>query len=101
MSPNTRQPGTGAYGLAEPTLADARAALAAVFGSEDGNAKWQHLLHGAGLTGAETDSAALSRLIAAMRGADPVTALCGQSLAIRLDSYTRLSATHDLLRSTP
>src|SRR5689334_15374177 len=94
------RPGTGAYGLAEPTLTDVRAALSAVFGPARGAELYADALREAGLAGTEQDAASLARLIDVMRRGEPVVALCAQSMAIRLDSFVRLSAAHQMLRST-
>jgi len=94
-------PSTGAYGLAEPTLTDVRTALEAIFGPDRGAELYQDSLRTAGLTGTEHGEPALTRMIDGMRRGEPVVALCAQSMAIRLDSFTRLSAAHQMLRSTP
>ncbi|GIH99866.1 hypothetical protein [Planobispora takensis] len=94
-------PGSGAdiYGLAAPTLADARTALVAVYGEPDARRIWIELLDRAQMTGAETGEAALERFIQVMRDHHPVTALCGRSLNIRLHSYRRLAAAYDMTGS--
>ncbi|MBG0818592.1 hypothetical protein [Planomonospora sp. ID82291] len=94
-------PGAGAdvYGVNRPSLADARTALNAVYGERAAAALWPVLLERARLTGAETGSPALERLMEAMSGHHPVTALCARSLTIRLYSYQRLSAIDETDRS--
>ncbi|MER7282760.1 hypothetical protein ABT369_50875 [Dactylosporangium sp. NPDC000244] len=88
---------TGPYEMSRPDLAEARESLHRLYGAGT-EQLWSDLLRQAQLTGRETDPAALERLIAAMLAADPVTALCGRSLAIRAATFVRLSAVHDLIR---
>ncbi|MEU8238391.1 hypothetical protein AB0C07_09110 [Actinoplanes missouriensis] len=80
-----------AYELEEPTLATARAALQGYFGphTED---LWLTLLFDAGLTGDETGSRAVNRLIATMQASHPIARLCARSLAVRVAVYDRLVA---------
>ncbi|MGI5241935.1 hypothetical protein [Dactylosporangium sp. CA-139066] len=87
----------GPYEMARPDLGEARAALHRLYGART-DQLWDDLLRAAQLTGRETEPAALERLVAAMLAADPVTALCGRSLAIRASTFVRLSAVHDLIR---
>ena len=85
----------GAYGLAQPQLADVRASLTKVFG-ERVDPIWVRLLSTAGLTGTETDLDSLTRLGQAMLASDqPVVALCGRGLVIRLASFAHLRSVHD------
>lgn len=93
------EPAVNLYGLAAPTLPDALAALTAVFGDAHADELWRKLLRNANLSGTETDASALDRLVETMRRADPVTALCARSLAIRSETFTRLSATYHMIRS--
>jgi hypothetical protein len=84
------------YGLARPTLDDARTAVHRVHGA-DGPQVWQRLLHAAGMDG--TEPGALDRLLPLMASADPVTRLCATALRIRSVSHEHLSAAHTNLRS--
>lgn len=84
------------YGLARPTLDDARAAVHRVHGP-DGPQVWSRLLHAAGMSGAEPD--ALERLLPLMASADPVTRLCATALRIRSVSHDSLAVAHANLRS--
>ncbi|GGM25829.1 hypothetical protein ACFFX1_16960 [Dactylosporangium sucinum] len=88
---------SGPYEMSRPDLAEARESLRRLYGAGT-DRLWADLLRAAQLTGRETDPAALERLITAMLGADPVTALCGRSLAIRATTFVRLSSVHDLIR---
>ena len=91
-------PATGAYGLALPTLDDARTSVVRVHGTAGADV-WQDLLRTAGLTGSEQDRGALERLLAAMAAApDQVTSLCARSIRIRLTTYDRLNAAHAIVR---
>jgi hypothetical protein len=88
---------TGPYDLSRPDLSEARESLHRLYGAETGQL-WNDLLRSAQLTGRETDPASLDKLVAAMLAADPVTALCGRSIAIRAATFTRLSAVHVQIR---
>jgi hypothetical protein len=88
----------GRYQIPRPTLADANEVLARVHGT-DFPKIWSNLLAAAGLNGREADAAALDRLLAAMRTADPVTSLCGRSLAIRVATHRHLTAAHGIINS--
>ena len=87
-----------AYGLRRPTLADARDAVHRVHGPA-GGAVWAGLLATSRMSGDETDTGALGRLLRTMTAGDPVTQLCAQALRIRLASHTHLSAAHAITRS--
>jgi hypothetical protein len=89
--------GTGPYGLEQPTLADACAALRRLYGPHMGDI-WQNLLVRTGLDGTETDIVSFERLVNSMSTAEPITRLCGRSLGVRAAAYRRLAATHG---STP
>jgi hypothetical protein len=82
---------TGAYQLAQPTLDDAYTALRGLYGPHS-NDIWRTLLARAGLTGQEKDLDSFDRLVSFMHGAEPITQLCGRSLAIRSASYRHLAA---------
>jgi hypothetical protein len=88
----------GPYDLTRPDLAEAREAVQRLY-RDAADELWGELLRKAGLRGDETDDASLQRLISTMLAADPVIALCGRSLAIRANTFTRLSAAHDLIKS--
>ena len=95
----TQPPPTGAiYGLPRPDLTEAAEAVRRVCG-HDTDGVWQQLLQSAGLTGRENDPASMNRLLTAMRAGNPVLAMCAQALTIRLETYDRLSAAHDMIRS--
>ena len=78
-----------AHELQQPTLATARAALEGFFGPHTDDL-WRTLLFDSGLTGEETDSRALRRLISTMQVAHPIARLCARSLAVRVAVYDRL-----------
>ncbi|WP_229068258.1 hypothetical protein [Actinoplanes sp. DH11] len=80
------------YELQEPTLATARTALEGFFGAHTDDL-WLTLLFDAGLTGEETGTKALHRLIAVMQVGHPIARLCARSLAVRVAVYDRLVAT--------
>lgn len=88
----------GPYGLRRPTLGDARESVLRVHDS-DGPAVWAALLQSAGISERQDGEHDLARLLDAMEAADPVTRLCAQALRIRVVSFDRLSAAHDLTRS--
>ncbi|HET6484620.1 MAG TPA: hypothetical protein VFG35_31895 [Actinoplanes sp.] len=88
---------TGPYRLKCPTIADAHAAMTRLYGAQvDGI--WAGVLAQASLRGSETGLADVKRLIAAMIAADPVTALCGRSLAIRLSAFEHLSIARTVIQ---
>ncbi len=95
--PTTDQPPV-AYGLARPVVGDGEEALRRVYGHAAGEI-WERLLRRAGLAGDETDEDSLTRLLDAMRSAEPVTALVGRALLIRRVSYQNLSAAQSTIRS--
>jgi hypothetical protein len=89
---------TDAYDLQPPDLNEAHEAINRLYGA-NATQMWNTLLSNAGLTGAETDSAALDRLLAAMFATDPVTALCARSIQLRAETHGRLSTVHALIRA--
>jgi hypothetical protein len=86
------------YGIARPTLAGTRAALATV-SSGDVTSQWKALLARAGLTGSETDVESLQRLLATMTAAGGAVALCSRAQSIRLQCHIRLTAVHDMVHA--
>lgn len=97
--------GTGAYGLPMPTWRDVRDSLERIYGAA-GTAVWQRLAHEAGIVehdhGRESSDQrrkSLERMLTAMEAdGDPVVALCGLAVAIRLVSYDHLSAVQAAIR---
>ena len=85
-------------GLTRPDLTEARRAVERIYGPEAPGI-WTDLLSTARLEGSERDQEAIDRLLDAMRAAAPVTALCGEALAIRVASYDRLVQAHALMGS--
>jgi hypothetical protein len=85
--------GTGPYGLEQPTLAEAFAALRRLYGPHTGDI-WQSLLARTRLSGTETDLDSFDRVVECMNTAEPITRLCGRGLAIRAAAYRRLAAAH-------
>ncbi|RLK62029.1 hypothetical protein [Actinokineospora cianjurensis] len=88
---------TAPYGFHSPTLTDAENAIHRLYPSTGGQV-WSSLLVKAGLTGRETDVAALSGLIDAMEKTDPVLSLCAQAFRIRSTTHTALTAAETLVR---
>jgi hypothetical protein len=87
-----------AYGLAMPTCRDVRDSLERIYGPS-GAAVWERLVRESGIDGHEQGPEALRRLLVAMEANDdPVVALCGTSMAIRLTSFDHLSAAHAAIR---
>jgi hypothetical protein len=82
---------TADHRLARPTLADARTALERMYGPHLDDV-WSSLLARTGLTGAEQDSTSFDRLVNAMCSGEPVTRICGRSLAMRAATHKRLTA---------
>ncbi|WP_328477206.1 hypothetical protein OHA21_23915 [Actinoplanes sp. NBC_00393] len=80
------------YGLARPTVDDARAAVLRVHAG-DGPRVWDQLLHAAG------PQPGIERLLDLMATSDATTRLCALALQIRLNSHTHLTAAHDMTRS--
>ena len=89
----TPESGTGPYGLEQPTLAEALAALQRLYGPHTPNI-WQSLLARTGLDGTESDPVSFDRLVNCMNTAEPITRLCGRSLGIRAAAHRRLAAAH-------
>lgn len=85
------------YDLDQPTLETARAALGRLYGPHATDV-WRTLLFSAGLAGDETDLDSFERLVACMSAAEPITRLCGRSLAVRSGTYKRLSAAQAQIR---
>ncbi len=86
------------YGLAEPTMADARVVVERINGSLDG--VWTGMLQAAGLSGQENDRASFDRLLAVMmQGSGPMR-LAAQALHVRATSYDHLAAALQITRST-
>lgn len=87
---------TDPYHMRRPDLAEARAALVQLYGpgAED---RWQRLLTRAGLSGRETDPDAIRRVAEAMQATDPVMALSGRSLLIRVNTYEYLLAASEII----
>jgi hypothetical protein len=84
-----------AYGLARPTVADARAAVERVLRSEAAPA-WARIVQAAG--GTDERTLELARVIEAMaRDTDDVVRLCARALSIRTASFDRLAATHAIV----
>jgi hypothetical protein len=80
------------YGLARPTLDDARASVHRAHAGA-GPRVWAQLLRTAGLDGARAggDGDGLERMITVMYDADPTSRLCALALRIRITSHTQLS----------
>ncbi len=91
---------TDPYHMTRPDLAEAEAAIGRLYGHEAG-AVWQKLLASAGLTGRETDPAAVERLAETMLAADPVLSLSGRGLMIRIKSYEYLLAAAEMIADAP
>ncbi|GAA0588032.1 hypothetical protein GCM10010172_86330 [Paractinoplanes ferrugineus] len=85
------QDATGGHRLARPSLDDARAAVHSLYGPHTGDI-WQNLLFTAGLTGNETSSAAMDRMVAVMQAAEPLVQLCARGLQVRVSAYRSLAA---------
>jgi hypothetical protein len=84
---------TGPYCLTRPTLHEAHSALRSLYGPHTDDL-WQTLLFSAGLTGEETASSALDRLLVAMQAAPPLVQLCGRGLRVRVAAYESLARAH-------
>jgi len=87
-----------AYGLEEPTLADAQAALQRVHGAVGIAARWAEMLARAGVSD-QDDPHSLRRVVDALASEGPVGALCAAALRIRITSFDQLSAVNNTLRS--
>lgn len=79
------------YHMPRPDLAEAKAAMHRLYGYRADD-MWQTLLGKAGLSGHESDPAAVERMAETMMATDPVMALCGRSLVIRYKTYEYLLA---------
>ncbi|GLW91083.1 hypothetical protein [Actinokineospora globicatena] len=89
---------TDPYGFRRPTVADAENAIRRLHPTT-ADQVWTALRAKANLTGTEPDADALTALITAMEGTDPVLSLCAQAFRIRSGTHTALSAAHALVRS--
>ena len=74
-----------------PTLADARLALGRIYGPA-ADPMWSALLVRAGLTGAEEDENSLRQLLATMKDAAPVVALCARTMLVQLADFHQATA---------
>jgi hypothetical protein len=84
-------PAGAGYRLERPTLADAHTALERLYGPHTEDV-WQTLLFRSGLSGHETDPVSFDRLVNCMMAAEPITRLCGRSLAVRAAAHARIPA---------
>jgi hypothetical protein len=82
---------TDPYQMRRPDMAEAKAAVGRLYGHTSDDV-WRSLLTRTGLTGRETDPAAIQRLAQAMLADDSVLSLCGRSLLIRINGYEFLLA---------
>ncbi|GAA0237595.1 hypothetical protein [Cryptosporangium japonicum] len=89
---------SGPYGLPRPDLDEAHQALAEIY-AEITDRIWTQILHQTGLSGRETDPDALDRVIDAMKSSDPITALCGRSLEIRVAAFDAIATDRELIGS--
>ena len=85
------------YHMQRPDLAEAEAAVYRLYGHESAG-RWQSLLAAARLTGHETEPDAVERVVEVMLAADPVTALCGRGLAIRIRTYEYLLSAASIIQ---
>jgi hypothetical protein len=90
---------SGPYGLPRPDLDEAHHALAEIY-AEITDRIWHQLLRETRLTGRETDPDALDRVIEAMKAGDPITALCGRSLEIRVAAFDAIATDRELIGSS-
>ena len=79
------------YHMPRPGLTEAKAAVHRLYGHRSDD-MWRALLAKAGLTGQESDPAAVERMAETMMATDPVLELCGRSLIIRYRTYEYLLA---------
>lgn len=84
------------YHMKRPSLADAQGVLEQIYGATAGD-RWNRLLGQAGLTGHETDPAAVRRLAEAMMASDEVMALSGRSLMIQVNTYEYLLTASEII----
>lgn len=84
------------YHMRRPDLPEARAAIEQLYGYAAAD-RWQKVLAQAGLTGQETDPGAVRRVAEAMMAADPVMALSGRSLMIRINTYEYLLTASEIV----
>lgn len=84
MSVDTAAP--AASQVDPPTLADARTALERIYGPHTENV-WLTLLHHANLSGSETDTWAIDRLLSVMIVGDPMARLCARGLEVRVATH--------------
>ncbi|WP_035858756.1 hypothetical protein [Cryptosporangium arvum] len=89
---------SGPYGLPRPDLDEAHLALAEIY-AEITDRIWTQILNETGLSGRETDPDALDRVIDAMKSSDPITALCGRSLEIRVAAFDAIATDRELIGS--
>ena len=81
------------YGLCRPTVADVLVAVGRMH-KKDAAAVWAQLLTTAGMSGDETDEAALDRLLDAMSERDPLSRVAARGVRVRMSSYDSLAAVH-------
>jgi len=94
----TAEPGcVAAYGFIQPTAEEARRSLERIYGAATPPV-WAALVQQAGVAPLGTFDVAteVARLTEAfLHSGDPVVALCGRALQIRVDSYRHLTAAMD------
>lgn len=78
-----------AYGLRRPTVIDARASIDRVYGAAEGDAIWAELVGAQTLVAAPTVEQVVQAMLTSRHD---IVRLCGQSIEIRLRSFTHLSA---------
>ena len=85
------------YHMRCPDLTEARSAIAQLYGEVTAARRWSKLLADADLSGKEQDPASVRRLAETMMAADPVMALSGRSLMIRVNAYEYLRTASEIV----
>ncbi len=88
------------YGLKQPNLADAHAAIRRLFDAAETERLWASLLAAAGVAADDDSETAFNRVVAAMRTGEPAVQLAARSLLVRQSNFTHLSAAFLATRSS-
>ncbi|MDP9416914.1 MAG: hypothetical protein M3P48_03585 [Actinomycetota bacterium] len=96
----TEDPPASPYGLQQPNLADAYAAVARMYDTHETERVWAGLLATAGVAPDNDTQAGFDRVIATMRTAEPAVQLAARALLVRQANFTHLSAAFLAVRSS-
>ena len=88
------------YGLQQPNLADAHAAVARLYSAHETERVWAGLLAAAGVAAHDESEAGFDRVVAVMGSGEPAVQLAARALLVRQSNFTHLSAAFLATRSS-